>query len=206
MRKTTHKTQRIRQSPKLPAEERREQLLSAAHDLFLQKGYRATSTDEIARRAGLTKGAFYFHFKSKEEMLLTMVRQIVDVFMEEEAALVGLNLSPEALLKELRRIDEQMPMKRARQNLTLFIEIMQVPRIRKEIDRAFEKSTDLLADSIAPAYGRTKAQRRNLVVLIHAVFDGLNFASTVHPGHVDFNKQARLFGSLFDNKKGQKSR
>ncbi len=55
---------RIRQSPKRPAGERRDQLLRAAHELFLRQGYRATSTDEIARRAGLTKGAFYFHFAS----------------------------------------------------------------------------------------------------------------------------------------------
>ncbi len=206
MTKTTQKTQRIRQSPKLPAEERREQLLSAAHDLFLHKGYQATTTDEIARKAGLTKGALYFHFKSKEEMLLTMVRQIIDVFIQEETALVGQNLSPEQLMKELRRIDEQMPMKRARQNLSLFIEILKVARVRKEVDRAFEETTNLLADSLDPAYGRTKAQRRELVILIHAVFDGLNFASTVHPGHVDFRKQARLFGSLFERKREQKSK
>ncbi len=206
MRKETQKSQRIRQSPKLPAEERREQLLCAAHDLFLQKGYLATTTDEIARKAGLTKGALYFHFKSKEEIVLTMVRQIVDDFLREEAALVGRNLSPEQLMFEMQRIDEQMPMKRARQNLTLFIEVLKVPRVRKEVDRAFEESVDLLAGSLDPAYGRTSVQRRDLVVLIHAVFDGLNFVSTIHPTHIDFKRQTRLFGSLFDHKKEQKSK
>ena len=46
---------RIRQSPKLPAGERREQLLKAAQELFLKYGYQATSIEEIARSAGVTK-------------------------------------------------------------------------------------------------------------------------------------------------------
>lgn len=204
--KTATKTQHIRQSPKLPAAKRREQLLSAAHDLFLVKGYRATSTDEIARRAGLTKGALYFHFRSKDEMVLVMVREIVSVFLGELEQLVGKNLSPEQVVRELQRIDREMPMKRARQNLSLFIEIIQLPAIRREVDAVFERSLELIADSLDPAYGRTRERRRKLAVLIHAVFDGLNFASCVHPKEVDFESQARLFGQLFAPRQVRKKR
>ena len=53
---------KIKQSPKMPAEVRREQLMMAARELFVKKGYRDTTTEEIARRARVTKGALYYHF------------------------------------------------------------------------------------------------------------------------------------------------
>ncbi len=55
---------------KIPKEERIQQILQAAVDEFLSKGYEGASIDSIARRAGLTKGGIYHHFNSKEELLL----------------------------------------------------------------------------------------------------------------------------------------
>jgi AcrR family transcriptional regulator len=47
-----------------------EEILTAAVNEFLDKGYEGASVDSIARRAGLTKGGIYHHFKSKYEILL----------------------------------------------------------------------------------------------------------------------------------------
>ena len=55
---------KIKQSPKLPAEERKMQLLMSAQKLFTKKGFKETTTNEIAADAKLTKGALYFHFKN----------------------------------------------------------------------------------------------------------------------------------------------
>lgn len=44
-----------------------------ASELFPQKGFGATSLDEIAEALGLTKGAFYYHVKNKEEILRRIV-------------------------------------------------------------------------------------------------------------------------------------
>ena len=46
----------------------RERLLGAALQLVRQKGYDATSVDDLCRAAGVTKGAFFHHFASKEEL------------------------------------------------------------------------------------------------------------------------------------------
>ena len=46
-----------------------EAVLSAARDLFVAQGYEYTSMAQIAARAGLTKGAIYFYFKDKAELL-----------------------------------------------------------------------------------------------------------------------------------------
>ena len=46
----------------------RRKLLDAAEHLMLAKGFVATSVDEICRKAGLTKGSFFYYFKSKDEL------------------------------------------------------------------------------------------------------------------------------------------
>jgi AcrR family transcriptional regulator len=46
-------------------------------ELFYQKGYHTTSIDDILRELSLSKGAFYHHFKSKEDFFISIVQNIV---------------------------------------------------------------------------------------------------------------------------------
>jgi AcrR family transcriptional regulator len=61
-------------------------LSEAAFQLFVSQGYHATSLDEIAQAAGLTKGAIFFYFASKEKLLLQLLdiaeRAVVDPLLE----------------------------------------------------------------------------------------------------------------------------
>src|SRR5437667_82248 len=52
----------------------REQLMAAAIDCFARLGYQGTTIDRIARDAGVTKGAVYYHFRDKEELLFEAVK------------------------------------------------------------------------------------------------------------------------------------
>ena len=52
-----------------------ENILACALDLFVKNGYRATTIDVIAAKAGLTKGAIYFYFKSKDAIMLRLLDQ-----------------------------------------------------------------------------------------------------------------------------------
>jgi AcrR family transcriptional regulator len=53
----------------------REKLLNAATELFMEKGIFATSLDEVAARAGLTKGAIYGNFESKDELVFAVAME-----------------------------------------------------------------------------------------------------------------------------------
>src|SRR5260370_37056251 len=57
-------------------EETRAALLAAARDLFGAAGYAATSLDEVAVRAGVTKGALYHHFRGKADLFRTVYEQV----------------------------------------------------------------------------------------------------------------------------------
>jgi len=50
-------------------------ILTQAMKIFLEKGYHGTSIDDITRAAKLTKGALYWHFKSKEDLLKKIVEE-----------------------------------------------------------------------------------------------------------------------------------
>lgn len=54
----------------------RSALLRVARELFTQNGYAATSTTEIADRAGLTRGALYHHFAAKEDLFRAVFEEI----------------------------------------------------------------------------------------------------------------------------------
>lgn len=69
-------------SPRTPAnkrERRKEarpgELLDAALDLFVEKGYAATKVDEVAARAGVSKGTLFLYFPSKEDLFKAVVRE-----------------------------------------------------------------------------------------------------------------------------------
>lgn len=53
-----------------PKEARINSIIEAAVTEFLEKGYEGASVDSISKRAGLSKGGFYHHFKNKDEILL----------------------------------------------------------------------------------------------------------------------------------------
>jgi len=69
-----------RASSPATAEPPRKQMLAAAIDCFARHGYRGTSIDRIAREAGVTKGALYYHFRDKEDLLFAAVKERVGEF------------------------------------------------------------------------------------------------------------------------------
>ena len=61
----------------------REKILNTATQLFIQKGSEKTSMQDIAQTAGISKGAIYHHFKSKDEIVVAVMRSRQEL-MEEE--------------------------------------------------------------------------------------------------------------------------
>lgn len=57
------------------AEQTREQILWSALDIFCEKGYSRTTFDEIAKRISLTKGAVYWHFRNKPDLIAALIRE-----------------------------------------------------------------------------------------------------------------------------------
>ncbi|WP_110685388.1 TetR family transcriptional regulator [Salinicola aestuarinus] len=98
---------------KAEAEATRETLLDAAETVFLVRGVSKTSLEQIARQAGMTRGAVYWHFKNKADLFHAMVervkmplRQLLDDVEDPErpqAPLESLRLATLHALERLQR-------------------------------------------------------------------------------------------------------
>lgn len=74
----THQQRRLSMARKTKAEAEatRQHLLDAAEQVFFEKGVSGTSLDQIARRAGVTRGAVYWHFSNKVSLLEALIQRV----------------------------------------------------------------------------------------------------------------------------------
>lgn len=70
-------------------ETRPQELLDAALERFVEKGFAATRSEEVAQRAGVSKGTLYLYYPSKEELFKAVVRQKLSQLIAEGQDLVG---------------------------------------------------------------------------------------------------------------------
>ena len=86
------------------ADARPDEVLDAAIDLFISHGFSATRVEDIARRAGLSKGAVYLYFESKEAILTALVhRSIVPIAKNAVAISADESADPVATIRTLVR-------------------------------------------------------------------------------------------------------
>ncbi len=67
-------------------QETREALVSAAMRLFAERGFDAPSLDDICERAGYTRGAFYVHFRDRDDLVTAVMQKVGRTFLD---ALLG---------------------------------------------------------------------------------------------------------------------
>lgn len=65
------------------ADQRKNEILDAAEHLFGTKGFDNTSTTDILNETGIARGTLYYHFKSKEELLDSMISRMTKRFVEK---------------------------------------------------------------------------------------------------------------------------
>lgn len=86
-------------------EARPQELLAAALELFVEKGYAAARAEEVAQRAGVSKGTLYLYYPSKEELFKAVVRQNLSNLIAEAQVLADAHEgSSSALLAQLMRL------------------------------------------------------------------------------------------------------
>src|SRR3954454_23385871 len=90
----------------------RDDLLDAAVRVFARRGYRDAGVDEIAAEAGYSKGALYWHFAGKEQLLQALLDERIDPPVRERVALlesapVEQDMSAEGSQEFARRIRDR---------------------------------------------------------------------------------------------------
>ncbi len=100
---------RVRRKDARPGE-----ILAAALALFAERGFAATRLEDVARRAGISKGTIYLYFPTKEELFRAVVRQdVLPALAAMEARAAAHQGTAAAMLRELattllRRLDSDL--------------------------------------------------------------------------------------------------
>jgi AcrR family transcriptional regulator len=189
---------KIKQSPKMPPEKRREQLLASARKLFVKKGYRGTTTDEIAKNARLTKGALYFHFKSKENIFLELVKSISDHNRATLEAQLGQNVSASEFFGILLKLHHKCDVNEYSDLVDIWTQAWRVPRIRRYITKRMRSTVELFAGRVKVDPGWSKKDVHNLAMFVFALVHGLYGLRILAPRDVDMEAQMKLVETLFD--------
>jgi AcrR family transcriptional regulator len=193
---------KIRQSPKQPAERRRHQLLTAAQKLFAKKGYRGTTIDEIAHKAGLTKGAFYYHFHGKQDVLMALIEEVGREYHDAFWKLLERgNLSPVDLFDALVSVHESRELTEFLNMVDLWIQAQRSTRVKKSLDKHFSEDLENSVAKMDRVYGQTVEERRQIAMFTFCFYSGLASLKCLKYAQVDIEAQRELFARLSDTMK-----
>jgi AcrR family transcriptional regulator len=81
----------------------RDQILRTAADRFRERGFRATTLEDIARALGMSKASLYTYFRAKEEILAAISQETIERFTRELGLVLESDLSPADKLRRVVR-------------------------------------------------------------------------------------------------------
>jgi AcrR family transcriptional regulator len=142
----------MRTTRSLHSEDTANRIFHQAMRLFLDKGYHGTSIDDITKSARITKGALYWHFKGKEDLLQKIVKEFENRFVDELIRTVG-KMRGGGLEKFEKYIRFNSAFAFYNPELcvsftTLAAELVGTHKIRTEIKRIYKKYQDFLSGII----------------------------------------------------------
>jgi AcrR family transcriptional regulator len=143
-------------------EQSRREIVSVAIDCFSRYGYQGTSIDRIARAAGVTKGALYYHFKDKEALLFGALDDRIGGFERMVVERVTRLRDPLAALYAVADIcvEQATRSNHRRFMLTLMVEALDTyPALSERFRQMMRRFRDFLANTVR--IGQSKGLFRN---------------------------------------------
>lgn len=102
--------------------DRKQHVIRMAHELFMEKGFQATSIQDILEYSGISKGTFYNYFSSKNELLIALFKVIYKKLEQERNELL-IGQDPSNIEIFIKQIEMQMKTNRANKLMALFEEV-----------------------------------------------------------------------------------
>ncbi len=171
-------------------EQTRRLLIDAAAAVFTRRGFDASSLDEIAEAAGFTKGAVYSNFRSKTDLMMSLLeRRIAEQAVAAARAMAGATLD-EAITRLESASDPGTPS--GFDWLLLMTEFWQYAmrdeRARVSLAEQYERARTISARMIAEKYAEAGVPPpmavRDLAILVEAIGIGVCFQAALDPGAV----------------------
>ena len=179
------------------SEERKTQILAAATKVFTERGFADARMDDIVTEAGLSKGALYWYFDSKDAIIISILDQIFDyetghvreLLEREDSAKLKLEVFIETMVKDLEKMEPLMP---------IFFDFWSLSVRKKTINQAIKKYYQRFLDLIEPIIEDGIEQDefrpvdvKETAVAIGAMYEGTILFYVYFPELIDFENQFR---------------
>lgn len=182
---------------RLPRTERRESLLSAAREVFVESGYHEAAMDDIAARAGVTKPVLYQHFGSKRDLYLAVLDSGAEQFLESMGrALTStddnrnrVTATIDAYLKFISHDDEAY-------RLVFQSDLVNAPDVRERVQRVNRLSAELVSEIIAADTGLSNAEAMLLAYGLLGMAQTAALRWLANPDDMDRDAAAHLLSAL----------
>jgi AcrR family transcriptional regulator len=140
----------------------RQEILRTAARLFQQRGYDATSMNDVAAALKLSKGGLYHHFQSKDEILFEIMDHAMEITEERVLAPVRTIVDPEDRLRALIRLHMEIVLSPRDREITVMLHENHPlpPTLRKRINTRKKEYVHFVENLIAEVQKNTsKAER-----------------------------------------------
>lgn len=185
---------------KLSEQKRYQMICEAAFRVFSAKGFANTTMEDIAHEAGMSKGGIYFHFSSKEVVLVEALKYSLQTFrVALDSELAHIAEPEQRLLRYIQRYIEDI-------NVMLlspaefWVEAMRLPVIRdllREDYRIARQEIGEMLQAISPP--SLRYEHEELSVLIVAALDGIMLQKLLDPSAIDLIRLNQTIMRWFTN-------
>jgi AcrR family transcriptional regulator len=150
-----------------------ERILVAAAHVFDERGYGATTTNDIADEAGVAIGSLYQYFPNKDAILIELTRQHIDSTLEGLTQLLGVMGPQDNLAVVVRTVVDYLVAQHELDTLHLLVahSAPRTPQVALELDRAKERLVELAAALMVerfPDEGERLLTARMVVAIVDA--------------------------------------
>ncbi len=142
-------------SRKLELEKTRQAILAVASELFMSKGFKHTSTREIAERVQITQPNLYYHFKNKQDLYLAVITQLTDNVRDDLTVIANSDLVlDQKLFKMIMLLIDKHPT-----NLFLMLNDMFVEMEPESHGQLYQIFKGTYSDNIAAVFKQKNNQK-----------------------------------------------
>jgi TetR/AcrR family transcriptional regulator, cholesterol catabolism regulator len=139
----------------------KQEILRTAARLFQQRGYDATSMNDVAAALKLSKGGLYHHFQSKDEILFEIMNHAMEITQERVLNPVQNIADPEERLKTLIRLHIEVVLSPRDREITVMLHENHPlpPSLRKQINARKKEYVHFLEKLMAEVQHKARAQK-----------------------------------------------
>ena len=187
------------------SEETVNRIIQAALELFVRNGYHGTSISDITRKVGVTKGALYAHFNSKDEVLIRIIEEFEIRFIDELIRSVS-ELPGNALDKFHHAISFTSQFAAQNQDLCVFLTFL-TTELNADVDfepalknvyRTYQKFiSQLVRQGVQQGLFKEELDPDLTGLSFVAVHDGMLHQWVLNRNHIDVEKFVKNFKKIF---------